>query len=157
MFVAHTLGPSSHEDDRIALYGVIKKLTEDGVSEELYSYVDEPDMNCFDITSFYSQVDYIIGTRFHSVIFAMTSLTPAIAISYSGNKTTGIMEDIGLEEYVVEIGEMNSKDLLTKFSKLVNETESVKTKLRNYLNQCESYKKDLVLEIGNILNSTSDN
>ena len=154
VFVAHTLGPSAHEDDRIALNEVIEKLKKDGITKEYYSYIDEPNMNCFDITNFYSQVDYIIGTRFHSVIFAMTSLTPAIAISYSGHKTTGIMEDIGLEEYVVKIGEMDSKELLTKFTKLVAETETVKSKLSNYFSQCENYKKELVSKVKEIMQMT---
>lgn len=48
VFVAHTLGPSAHEDDRIALNEVIEKLTNDGSSIENYSYLDEPNMNVLD-------------------------------------------------------------------------------------------------------------
>lgn len=151
IFVAHTLGPSAHEDDRIALNGVIKKLRTDGISESDYLYYDKPEMNCFDITDFYAQVDYIIGTRFHSVIFAMTSLTPSIAISYSGHKTTGIMEDIGLKKYVINIGEVESKELLSKFSMLVKETDNIKSKLTNYFDNCKSEKKDLVSEVRQIM------
>lgn len=157
VFVAHTLGPSAHEDDRIALYEVIEKLKEAGVSSANYTFADDPSMNCFGLTNLYSQVDYIIGTRFHSVIFAMTSLTPAIAISYSGHKTTGIMEDMGLEEYVVKIGEMNSKVLLEKFNKLVSNEQVVKAKIKNYIQKCKDDKKDLVSKINNELNSISNN
>lgn len=151
VFVAHTLGPSAHEDDRIALYKVINKLKEVGISNTNYTFVDEPNLNCFSLTKLYSQVDYIIGTRFHSVIFAMTCLTPAIAISYSGHKTTGIMEDVGLEDYVVKIGEIDSAVLLDKFYKLIAESDKVKEKIRNYLINCNMQKHHIANEIKKII------
>jgi colanic acid/amylovoran biosynthesis protein len=151
VFVAHTLGPSAHEDDRIALNRVIEKLKDEGISNEDYTYVDDRNMDCYAITDLYSQVDYIIGTRFHSVIFAMTSIKPAIAISYSGNKTIGIMMDMGLEDYVVKIGELNSEVLLNKFYKLVAEEDTVKGKIKKYLADCETYKDQLIMQVKNIL------
>lgn len=157
VFVAHTLGPSAHENDRIALNEVIEKLKEAGVSSANYTFADDPGMNCFGLTNLYSQVDYIIGTRFHSVIFAMTSLTPAIAISYSGHKTTGIMQDMGLEEYVVKIGEMDSKVLIEKFNKLVLNEQDVKEKIHNYIQKCKDDKVDLVSKIKDELNAVSKN
>jgi colanic acid/amylovoran biosynthesis protein len=155
VFVAHTLGPSAHEDDRIALNKVIEKLKEEGVSSANYTFADDPGMNCFGLTNLYSQVDYIIGTRFHSVIFAMTSFTPAIAISYSGHKTTGIMQDMGLEEYVVKIGEMDSKVLIEKFNKLVIESDKVKKKIQNYLVDCNKQKHHIVNEVKKVIEKVS--
>jgi colanic acid/amylovoran biosynthesis protein len=157
VFVAHTLGPSAHEDDRIALNEVIEKLKEAGVSSSNYTFADDPSMNCFGLTNLYSQVDYIIGTRFHSVIFAMASFTPAIAISYSGHKTTGIMQDMDLEEYVVKIGEMDSEVLIEKFNKLVLNQQGVKEKIHNYIQKCKDDKADLVSKIKDELNAISNN
>lgn len=157
VFVAHTLGPSAHEDDRIALNEVIEKLKEAGVSSANYTFADDSSLNCFGLTNLYSQVDYIIGTRFHSVIFAMTSFIPAIAISYSGHKTTGIMQDMGLEEYVVKIGEMDSKVLIEKFNKLVLNKQDVKVKIHNYIQKCKDDKVDLVTKIKDESNAISNN
>ena len=151
VYVAHTIGPSAHEDDRIALNEVIERLTKAGISRQEYSYIDIPEMNCFDITRLYSKVDYIIGTRFHSVIFAMVSLTPPIAISYSGNKTVGIMKDIGLEEFVLDISEMDAGIVLEKFEKLVSESDNVKNKIKHYLGKCDSYNEKLVDMIKGLL------
>lgn len=151
IFVAHTLGPSAHEDDRIAIEEVIELLNKNNISNSLYSYINESNYNCFDITKLYSNMDYIIGTRFHSVIFAMTSLIPAIAISYSGNKTQGIMSDMGLEDYTVDIGSIDSKNVLDKFDALVINESLVKTKIKTYLEDCSKDKEYLVTEIKKIL------
>jgi len=147
IFVAHTLGPSTHEDDRIAIEDVIKQLENKRVSKESYSYVNEFEMNCFDITKFYSEMDYIIGTRFHSVIFAMTSLVPAIAISYSGHKTLGIMSDIGLSEYTVDIANIDAENILDKFDNLVVNESVVKDKIKKYLEICKIDKEKMLKEI----------
>lgn len=151
VFVAHTLGPSAHEDDRISLKEVIEKLQKAGVANKDYSYIDNAAMNCYDLANLYSKVDYIIGTRFHSVIFAMTSLKPAIAISYSGHKTTGIMKDMGLEKYVVEIGEIDSEVMLKKFDNLIDETDIVREKIKQYLDKCETNKMKMLRKIKTLL------
>ena len=39
----------------------------------------------------------MIGTRFHSVIFALVGQTPAYAVSYAGPKTWGIMKMLGID------------------------------------------------------------
>lgn len=72
-----------------------------------------------DIKSLYSGLDYIIGTRFHSVIFSLTSYVPAIAIEYE-HKTGGIMKDLGLSDWVIKIEDVNSINLTKKFNDLVN-------------------------------------
>lgn len=55
-----------------------------------------------DRASAYGALDLLIGTRFHSVIFALTAYVPCIAIAYE-HKTRGIMRRLGLEEWVVDI------------------------------------------------------
>lgn len=150
IFIAHTLGPSIHEDDRIAIEEVIKILEGSGVSKEKYSYINDSEMNCFDITKLYSQMNYIIGTRFHSVVFAMTSLIPAIAISYSGHKTLGIMSDMGLANYTVDIANINSEDVLNKFDNLIINESFVRDKIKTYIELCETNKQNLMEEIRKI-------
>ncbi len=147
VLVAHTLGPSAHEDDRLAIEEVIKLLETNEVSSNNYSYINDLDMNCYDITNLYSQTDYIIGTRFHSVIFAMTSLIPAIAISYSGHKAMGIMSDMGLSEYTVEISNIKAESVLSKFDNLTLNEIEVREKIKRYLEVCETEKEKLINEI----------
>ncbi|MFC7218042.1 glycosyltransferase [Streptomyces polyrhachis] len=55
-----------------------------------------------DLKGLYHQCRMLIGTRFHSVIFALTSGVPCVAIEYE-HKTRGIMADLGLGEWVIPI------------------------------------------------------
>ena len=56
----------------------------------------------------WSRCDMFIGTRMHSNIFALAGGVPTIAISYL-HKTTGIMEDLGLSDWVIAIEEFTSE------------------------------------------------
>lgn len=115
VFVAHTLGPSAHEDDRIAIEDVIHKLPE-GLK---FGYIYDSHLNCKDLMSLYGSFDVFVGTRFHSVIFAQNMNVPTIAIAYGGNKGQGIMEDIGLQDFVVPIEEVSGRVLCTLFEELL--------------------------------------
>ena len=70
------------------------------------------------IKALYGRLDYLVGTRFHSVIFALTSFVPAIAIGYE-HKTEGIMRDLGLEKWVMPIENVRVDLLKALFDDLV--------------------------------------
>ncbi|MDO8741959.1 MAG: polysaccharide pyruvyl transferase family protein [bacterium] len=70
------------------------------------------------IKALYGELDYMIGTRFHSVIFSLTSCIPAIAIEYD-HKTRGIMTDLGLEGWVLDIRTITIEQLIGSFERLV--------------------------------------
>jgi colanic acid/amylovoran biosynthesis protein len=78
----------------------------------------------------YGELDYLIGTRFHSVIFALTARVPAIAIEYE-HKTSGIMRDLGLSKWVIPIGGVTSDRLIRRFIALEADREG-------YLDRLES-------------------
>ncbi|MGL5828985.1 MAG: polysaccharide pyruvyl transferase family protein, partial [Angustibacter sp.] len=73
-----------------------------------------------ELARLYAELDVLIGTRFHSVIFALTHGVPAIAIAYE-HKTTGIMRDLGLSSWVVPIERVARTDLSGLFARLVEE------------------------------------
>jgi colanic acid/amylovoran biosynthesis protein len=52
-----------------------------------------------------------VGTRFHSVILSLAAGTPALAISYHGYKTKGIMEMLDLGELVFDIDNLEQASL----------------------------------------------
>jgi colanic acid/amylovoran biosynthesis protein len=72
----------------------------------------------YEIKSVFDRLTYLVGTRFHSVIFALTSGVPAIAIEYE-HKTSGIMQDLGLEKWVLRIEDVTTKNLGALFDELV--------------------------------------
>ncbi len=84
------------------------------------------------VKAMYQNLDFIIGTRFHSVIFALTSYVPALAIEYE-YKTSGIMKDLHLNQWVMPIEAVTAKRLYSKFMNLVQAKTSYKKTLHNYL------------------------
>lgn len=77
---------------------------------------DEPDHH--QIKALYDNLDVLLGTRFHSVIFSLTSLVPVLAIEYE-HKTSGIMRDLQLENWVVKIEDATAKVLTRQLHKLI--------------------------------------
>ena len=64
-----------------------------------------------------SQMNYFIGTRMHSNIFALSSLVKTIAIAYEP-KTTGIMKMLKLSDYVIQMDAVDKDKLYELFLKL---------------------------------------
>jgi len=99
------------------------------------------------IQKLYSYYDLVIGTRFHSVIFALNENTPSIAIAYGGNKSYGIMQDIGLPEYVIGIEKVTSFELDLLVEKLESEKAYYIDKVRRYQNLLEKNRIELINSI----------
>ncbi len=65
----------------------------------------------------YGGFDYLVGTRFHSVIFSLAARTPAVAIEYE-HKSSGIMRELGLAQWVIPIQDVSSERLQALFARL---------------------------------------
>ena len=139
VLVNHTLAVNSHENDYACITDIASMLP-----NERYRVISNPEYDCRDLKCLYSFCDYIVGTRFHSVIFSLASGVPGLAISYVGNKSVGIMSDIGLSDYVLHIDSMSADELKSKFSMLVRNEEEVKSKLSAYMANIPMERKALV-------------
>ncbi|WP_164842384.1 polysaccharide pyruvyl transferase family protein [Actinoplanes solisilvae] len=80
------------------------------------------------IKALYAGLDLLVGTRFHSVIFAMTALVPVLAIEYE-HKTTGIMRDLGLDEWVHDIATVDRDTLVASLRDLFARRDEVVAQL----------------------------
>jgi len=104
--LAHTLGPTPFEDDRIACHDLLERLTDhDGI------YYVQEDLDPEELSAFYGYSRLVVGTRFHSIILSFTAGTPAFALSYSGPKAPGIMDLFGLRSYTADISNLHPKAL----------------------------------------------
>lgn len=139
VFIEHTLAVNAHENDGACIRDIIKHLDSDQ-----YRFISNPDLDCRDLKSIYSFCDYTIGTRFHSVIFSLSEGTPSIAISYVGNKATGIMHDIGLPEYVLSIRDISADSLKRRFSELTSDEADVLKKVNDYKARCATRRQQLI-------------
>lgn len=106
---------SFQEDDDRIVNERINVLAIKGGARSI-QVMDEIDLP--DIKNLYSTFTFTVGTRFHSVIFSLTSLVPAIAIEYE-HKTSGIMHDLNLDEWVIKIEDVTTERLNVLFDKLV--------------------------------------
>jgi colanic acid/amylovoran biosynthesis protein len=142
VFVEHTFANNMHEDDSQCIREIVK-----GLDEREYAFIQERDFDCREMKALYSCFDFILATRFHSAIFAMSQNVPALVISYGGNKGEGIMRDMGLGEYVVPIHEVTFDVLLRKFESLVNNVDHVKAALYEHSTKLQLERRMLITEI----------
>lgn len=115
-FFAHTLGPSSHEDDRNAIQDVHNCLSTEILRNT--TTIEDFSLTCEDVEKIYSYYDYMMGTRFHSVIFSLNVGVPAGVIAYGGNKGKGIMEVLNNGDYTVDMNKVTEESLVELFIKL---------------------------------------
>ena len=148
-FMAHTLGPSSHEDDRIALKDLISQLKPE--FKEKTSYIEDFELTCRDIEKIYSYFDYMVGTRFHSVIFSLNVDVPAIAIAYGGNKGKGIMNVLGNDDYSIDIDKIRADSLITMFKNLETNRDAYLDNLRKRKEHLSEKRNNLIMRIRELL------
>jgi colanic acid/amylovoran biosynthesis protein len=118
LFIPQVTVEHNADDDRVSgkrTHGYMRHQDSARVATECYSH--------HVIKAMYAGLDYLIGTRFHSVIFALTSYVPAIAIGY-GRKSQGIMNDLDLGEWVVQAEHVEHAAMSELFDRLVRERES---------------------------------
>ena len=118
-----SLGPNSHEDDRNAIQDLLK-----GIKHSSVVWINE-NLTCEELKALYSNFYFFVGTRFHSIIFSLTSLIPSIAIGYGGNKARGIMSDFNLDEFVIQIDDVESDLLISTFDNAIGRYNEIKHKL----------------------------
>jgi len=124
LLLAQCWGPSIAEDDRISAKRIKQRVSDLGFTTLLVEKPLPPDL----LKSVLGQMDMLIGTRMHSNIFALSQGIPVIPIGYL-HKTIGIAQSAGIENWVIDINELNGQILINKLSQLFTEKETVQTHL----------------------------
>lgn len=107
-----------HEvDDRVTSRNVFNKI-ENKENITLITENIEPDL----IKGVYENLDVLLGMRMHSNIFSLTGFVPVLAIAYE-HKTNGIMEQLNIGQYVVNIKDVTELVLREKFEVLLRNRE----------------------------------
>lgn len=141
-----SLGPNTHEDDRNAIQDVLCH-----VKHHNLIWINE-NLDCQTLKTVYSFFYSFVGTRFHSIIFSLTSNVPSIAIAYGGNKAQGIMNDIDLEKFVLNIDSIDSESLIHLFDQIISEREEIKNKLQHYIKICNESRNRIISTIVSLFN-----
>lgn len=110
VFVPQVSGPDDREDDRRAIE-VIRALAIERVGATERIAVAHP-ATLQEKFRIYSQSVCCVGTRMHSVIFSCLTGTKVVALAYLGPKHRGIMEELQLGDFVLDITNLSAEQLL---------------------------------------------
>lgn len=115
------------DDDRVVSWRVRQLM-----KHAKAATVIDDELDHHQIKAVYDGLDILLGTRFHSVIFSLTSYVPVVAIEYE-HKTSGIMRDLLLEEWVVKIEDVTAQGLVDMLQKIIRKQTSYRTHLRKHV------------------------
>ena len=143
ILVVHTRAENTHENDEACINEIAGSISD----KNKFIIIKDDNLNCKQLKTIYSFCDFIIGTRFHSVIFSIENRIPCIAITYGGNKGDGIMRDMGLEKYAIKISELEYEILKEKVIMLKNNENFIKEKINEYLKYAYERYNELINKI----------
>ncbi len=126
VFINQCTFPDVSEDDRL----VVERIMAMSKSKKA-AFIAE-DLDYIKVKLAYKQADFVIGTRFHAMVFGLAYQVPGIAIEYE-HKTRGIMRDLGLEEWVISISKVTSEKLIQLFGDIVKFREFYKEHLKKIM------------------------
>ena len=113
----HTL----RNNDLRVIQDVKLKLDAENFPEENIIYV-EKNMNADVIKNIITQCNITIVSRFHAMIASLTTQTPVFVLSWS-HKYLEVMKLFGMEEMVIDYNKSNTKEVIEKVIKLIEQKE----------------------------------
>ncbi|MFA9395558.1 MAG: polysaccharide pyruvyl transferase family protein [Halodesulfovibrio sp.] len=122
--------PNSHKGltDTDFAKNIVAELKDTKYSQSVFFY--DKELTPFELKDAYSNMDVFIGTRLHSVIFALSSFVPAINISYHGTKSRGIFKQfLGSDEFVLDIDTIDGGQLIAKVGSLIDSKSEIRQRL----------------------------
>lgn len=136
-FMPQVIDSFHNDDDRVVYRRILNK-----VNHKERVRIVEVSADYKVVGKIYSQLDYMVGTRMHSVIFALINRVPSIGIEYDP-KTSGIMDELGLKEYVIKIEDVTSVRLQRLIETLQSNRKIYLNKLNNGLKVFDSSLKQM--------------
>jgi colanic acid/amylovoran biosynthesis protein len=123
-FFPQVTGPSQQEDDRIAARKVAEIMKDVTGSVVVIDDALSPEM----LKGAYGLMDMFVATRMHSGIFASSMATPTLFIGYL-TKIQGMVESLGLQDWLIELNEVEEMYLWEKLEKLWLKREALRRRL----------------------------
>lgn len=120
MLVAQVIGPVAFEDDRIMMDSIYNSADKQTIKKIC---LVKDDLEPYELIELYSTFSLMLGTRLHSVIFSLISNVPGIAFSYSSHKTYGIMNMVGLGDFVFPIENIPVTEVIKKIVEIMDNHE----------------------------------
>jgi colanic acid/amylovoran biosynthesis protein len=123
--VPQAIGPTPVENDLTAA-----RMLEESLGENAGDTVFlDDDFTAGQLTTIYGRAAFVLATRFHSAILAMSAGTPAVAVSYHGPKAPGIMEMMDLKSFVTDIAGTSPEELWSLCRGVLDRREEIEEAL----------------------------
>jgi len=123
VFVPQCTG--SGGDDPAVSRAVVQRCRPGSSAEVMESTVDVDSLR-----RLYAGFDLLLGTRMHANLIALTQAVPVVAIAYE-HKTHGIMAQLGLDEFVVDIAGVSPGALVALVSDAWQRREELRKSLQD--------------------------
>lgn len=131
------------DDDDLEIAQRIKKQLD---VNERFTLIDG-DYSPREIKTMIGECDIFFGTRMHSNIFATSMRIPTVAIAYQ-KKTNGIMQMLGLSEYVINIDKLNEAECCHLLEQCMDHKKEISRHLDEII---PSIQKCIMVEVGEFL------
>jgi colanic acid/amylovoran biosynthesis protein len=128
IFFPQVCGPLPIQDDRIPSRRIISQLDDYAGSATLFSEPAPPAI----LKAMYRKTTIFLGTRMHSNIFALGNGVPVLAIGYL-HKTQGIMQMLGLSDWVIDIREAEPGNVVPRLQQLWEKRDQVAQQIASQL------------------------
>ena len=103
----------------------------DGKNVNFHEYNLSP----VELRELYRNMDIFVGTRLHSVIFALSTGCPSINISYHGTKSKGIFSHLtSIKGNILSIDNISAEELITKVKSLIKHRFVLRSKILKEVN-----------------------
>jgi colanic acid/amylovoran biosynthesis protein len=123
---AQVCGPTPADDDRLPARRVQQQLAAAGYGQQTF-VVDEVEAPL--LKAMYGCMELFLGSRLHSNIFALGEHVPVVAIAYQ-DKTWGVMEMLGMRDWVIDIEQVEAPLLEEKLRALWCERGQVQQQIQ---------------------------
>lgn len=139
-------------DNGKKVYILKHSLEDSGICEKIKSLFPDnteiklinDDLNAIEIESVIKQFDFIISSRYHSIIFAYKNGIPALVIGWA-TKYFELLQNFDQLEYFLDIrNNMYADDLNTKLNRLIS---SFKCESENIINKLDLLTKENIFTI----------
>lgn len=126
---------------------VIERLADRLKLADISSVIISNDMWPDEFSYLYSRCEMLLGTRLHSCILAACAYTPVVAIRYQGFKTQGVMKSLGIGQFVHDINNVTSEELISSLESVEVKNAEIRALLSD---RVSNFKAELMNIIQNI-------
>lgn len=142
--------PGETHYDQLAIYDLQKALKNSGIRYRDEQLIETQISSLDDLLHQLSGIDFVVGSRFHTVLLAQLFEKPVLAISYQA-KIDSLMADNGQAEYCLSIKNFEPDQLIHLFTSLVNNSQAItyqlSLRIRDYRNALEQQYERIFAEI----------